>query len=210
MVTKARKRNVKSADRHNNHLHKNISNNPVNNEVYYIIAIVALAAALFLTLVYFSSITLSYNPQNSNSKMLENSMAHPYIINPGIRYYVGAASPNNNGLINVLTNQIFCPESKSVRTKFAANFNYPYYVNLSKNQVFNYSFIYNGSKSRFISAMIGKSFHLISSSVKINNYTACLGYPNSRYNVTLRIKAPNSPTASKIYGVLYFNTTAVH
>lgn len=207
MAIKARKVVRNNLNKQKYHPHKDTGNKSINNEVYYIVAIVALASALFLTLVYFSNTNLSYNSNNSNYNMLKISMANPYVINPGIRYYVGNVSQNNTGLINVLTNQVFCPENKLVRTKFASNFNYPYYVNLTKDQMFNYSFIYTGSKFKFISAMIGKPFHLISTSVKVNNNIACLGYSNSTYNVTLKIRAPNTSTISKIYGVLYFNTT---
>ncbi len=176
-----------------------------SNEMYYVIAILAISVALLSTLIYSSNLTQIHAKNTFSYYLLESSMLNPYIINPPIQYYVGASPPNINGLINISANQVFCPENNSTRAKYAANFNYPYYVKLNKSQIFNYSFVYNGSRSNLILVMVNKPFQLLSYSIKPNNHSACLKYPNSRYEATLKIEAPNSSTVSKLFGVLYFD-----
>lgn len=153
------------------------------------------ALALVAIIAYYTS---------SRYTVLSAAISHPYIIHPPIRMFIGVPlNISAQGLKYALVNQTFCPENSTIMKKQARTFVFPYYTSMNPGTVFDYTMIYNASRSRFEGAAVLPPFKLLSYRTSVMQDGVCAGYPDALGNVTLVIQAPDYNITGQLEAVLY-------
>jgi hypothetical protein len=152
---------------------------------------------------YYAGLASGYYGLMNGYASLNASIAHPTIVNPPIRVYVGTPPANASGLTLVPANQVFCPESAAVQRQASSLFAYPYYTVLAPGEVFNYTVVYNKSAASGARVTVSSPFTLVSYVSSVSATPMCAGYPNALYEVTASVRAPAYNYTSPIYVLIY-------
>ncbi len=154
---------------------------------------------------YYAGLAGGYYGLMNSYASLNASVAHPTIVNPPIRLYVGAPPANASGLTLVPANQVFCPESAAIQRQASSLFAYPYYAVLAPGALFNYTMVYNQSAARGARVTVSPPFTLVSYGSSVSAAPMCAGYPNALYEVTASVRSPAYNYTSPIYILVYGN-----
>lgn len=153
------------------------------------------ALALVTIIAYYTS---------ARYEVLVATMAHPFILHPPIRMFIGTPlNISGQGLQYATVNQTFCPENSTIIMQQARTFVFPYYTSMAPGTLFTYTLTYNASRTSVKGVAVLPPFTLVAYRIGTDQNAPCVGYPNDTSNVTLVLKAPDYNVTAQFEAVIY-------